>query len=372
MSTNHSVCGIIPPHMLKSVAEHGAPDERRAAIETLRVDENLRSARAQGLLASGSAPPRTRTMPPVGAPHQQRRLHDAEHGRSLPGVGVRAEGEAPIADADVDRVYDGFGATWELFHQVFGRDSYDDRGADLSGTVHFDRNYNNAFWDGTQMVFGDGDGQLFTSFTASIDIMGHELTHAVTEHESGLIYRNQSGALNEHLSDVFGALVKQRSFGDPQTADQADWLIGAEILGAGIQGIALRSMKEPGTAYDDPRLGKDPQPAHMNDFVVTSDDNGGVHINSGIPNRAFVEFALALGGYAWDRAGRVWYATAIDPRLRADATFEEFAGLTVEHAALHQGKTVADACRDSWSAVGLQLGETTALPGTGIASRIAS
>jgi Zn-dependent metalloprotease len=353
MSIHPTVCGIIPPHILDSVRRNGTPEEQQVALETLQIDGELRAERARGLLASGEIPPRQRSMPAPAVPATHRDIYDAQGLRSLPGVGVRGEGGDPTGDADTDRVYDGFGATWDLYYDLFGRDSYDDRAATLTGTVHYDRRYNNAFWNGFQMVFGDGDGRLFSSFTSAIDIMAHELTHAVTENESGLNYQDQAGALNEHLSDVFGALVKQRSAVPQQSAEQADWLIGAGILGPGIAGQALRSMKNPGTAYDDPLLGKDPQPGHMDDFVVTTDDHGGVHINSGIPNRAFVLFSIALGGYAWDRAGRVWYATATDPALHPDATFEQFAQLTVQHAIASQGDEVGQACRDAWAGVGV-------------------
>ena len=217
---------------------------------------------------------------------------------------VRREGDAPTGDVAVDEAYDGLGATFALFWEAYQRNSIDDAGMPLDATVHYDQDYDNAFWDGTQMVFGDGDGELFNRFTISLDVIGHELTHGVTEKESGLAYFNQSGALNESISDVFGSLVKQRLLG--QTADQADWLIGAELLTAKVNGVALRSMKAPGTAYDDPVLGKDPQPGHMNDFVRTNQDNGGVHINSGIPNRAFYLAATAIGGKAWDQAGQIW------------------------------------------------------------------
>src|SRR4029079_10299870 len=133
------------------------------------------------------------------------------------------------------------------------------------------------------------------------------LTHGVTQDEAQLVYSNQSGALNESLSDVFGSLIKQFSLN--QTADQADWLIGAGLLTKQVKGVALRSMKAPGTAYDDPVLGKDPQPDHMSRFVTTAADRGGVHITSGIPNRAFYLAATAIGGYAWEVAGKIWYTT---------------------------------------------------------------
>src|SRR5262245_54891431 len=155
------------------------------------------------------------------------------------------------------------------------------------------------------MVFGDGDGTLFNRFTISIDVIGHELTHGVTGSEANLTYQGQAGALNESISDVFGSLIKQYSLN--QTAAAADWLIGAGLLASSVKGVALRSMKAPGTAYNDPTLGKDPQPDNMSKFVHTAEDSGGVHINSGIPNKAFFLVATSLGGHAWEKAGQVWY-----------------------------------------------------------------
>ena len=132
----------------------------------------------------------------------------------------------------------------------------------------FDWSYANAFWDGAQMVFGDGDGEIFGNFTGSIDVTGHELTHGVTQYTANLSYEGQSGALNESISDVFGSLAKQHHRG--QSAADADWLIGADIFRPGVSGVALRSLKAPGTAYDDPRLGRDPQPAHMSGYAAAS------------------------------------------------------------------------------------------------------
>src|SRR5690606_4252835 len=203
-------------------------------------------------------------------------------------------------------------------------------GMPLIGTVHYGEHYENAFWDGQQMVFGDGDGKIFNRFTITIDIVGHELCHGVIDHEAALVYRDQAGALNESISDVFGTLVRQYHLG--QSADQADWLIGAGLFTDAVQARALRSMAAPGTAYDDPLLGRDPQPAHMRDFVQTREDNGGVHINSGIPNRAFQLTATEMGGYAWEKAGRIWYDTLCDRRMTAQADFSMFATLCVDNA----------------------------------------
>jgi Zn-dependent metalloprotease len=205
------------------------------------------------------------------------------------------------------------------------------------------------------MVFGDGDGQLFKRFTISLDVIGHELTHGVTEDEGPLDYQGQSGALNESISDVFGSLVKQHKLG--QTAEDADWLIGAGLLADGVQGKALRSMAEPGTAYDDPVLGKDSQPANMSDYVHTVDDNGGVHTNSGIPNRAFYLVATKLGGNAWERAGRIWYDTVRDPTLSRTSSFRRFALLTqrVARRLYGNGSDEDKAVGAAWDEVGVKL-----------------
>jgi Zn-dependent metalloprotease len=204
------------------------------------------------------------------------------------------------------------------------------------------------------MIFGDGDGEIFNRFTIALDVIGHELAHGVTEDESQLAYLFQPGALNESLSDVFGSLVRQYALG--QTAEEADWLIGRGLFTGAVDGVALRSMKAPGTAYDDPVLGRDPQPAHMRDFVRTYDDNGGVHINSGIPNRAFYLAAIAIGGRAWEKAGRIWYETLRDPQLRPSTGFARFAKLTVGCAGRLYGPGSAEqeAVAEAWGEVGLR------------------
>ncbi len=208
------------------------------------------------------------------------------------------------------------------------------------------------------MVFGDGDGTYFNRFTASVDVIGHELTHGVTGHQANLVYHDQPGALNESISDVFGSLVKQYAHSPQQTAAQADWLIGAGLFTKAVNGVALRSMKAPGTAYDDKVLGKDPQPAHMSNYVTTTSDNGGVHINSGIPNHAFYLLAVALGGHAWEKAGSIWYKTLCDPRLSSNAQFQDFANLTVDNAGRLFGDVEQHATINAWDQVGIVVTAT--------------
>jgi Zn-dependent metalloprotease len=245
-----------------------------------------------------------------------------------------------------------------LYYEIFERHSIDGNGMELVSVVHFLQGYDNAFWNGERMVYGDGDedlpvsDRLFNRFTIAIDIIGHELTHGVTQYEANLVYKNQPGALNESFSDVFGSLVKQRV--KNQTAAQADWLIGEGLFTSNVNGKAIRSMKSPGSAYNDPLLGKDPQPGHMNDYVQTTSDNGGVHINSGIPNKAFYNVAMALGGHAWEKAGKIWYVTLKD-KLNANSDFMAAAKATVEVAGTLFGadSTEQKAVKKGWEDVGI-------------------
>lgn len=410
-------CRILPPYLLDAIATNCDGEVAQRAAHTLRVEATMRSRREvratrpprpdppaddaparpgiiPGILLERighegdrtlradldeARRPRRKKAPPPGPPTvatPHRSIHDAQHEGTLPGVLVRAEGAPPVADESANEAYDGLGATWHLLDDVYGRDSLDGRGLPLVASVHFQRGYDNAFWNGDQMVFGDGDGVIFRSFTDSVDVIGHELAHGLTQYTAGLIYLAQPGALNESISDVFGVLTEQ--YLRQQTVQQATWLVGAQLFEPGVQGVALRSMKEPGTAYDDPRLGKDPQPAHMRDYKDLphddSGDNGGVHVNSGIPNRAFYLLATALGGHAWERASQVWYDTVVAGELPKDADFARFAGATVAAARRRYGPgDVVEAVRSAWATVGVvPSGPLSAAPASASKSRIGS
>jgi Zn-dependent metalloprotease len=343
-------CTIVPPHVLDRLAQHEDPALSGPARRTLQRDAFERTRRGLTTV-TGAAAVTPRAGAEAGKPH--RTIFDARNGTDLPGHKVRGEGEDPGQDATVNRAYAGLGATFELFLKAYARDSIDGAGLPLDATVHYDREYNNAFWDGRQMVFGDGDGEIFLDFTIPVDVIGHELAHGVTQYTANLTYYGQPGALNESVSDVFGALIKQYSLG--QTASEADWLIGAGLLAPRVTGVALRSMKAPGTAYDDDVLGKDPQPATMDDYVRTGRDNGGVHINSGIPNHAFYLTATELGGHAWERAGQIWYDALSGGELQQDASFTDFATLTVKAARERYGDAdELEAVRKGWEQVGVR------------------
>jgi len=337
---------IVPPDLLRDVIRNGTKAERESAADTLAVDQGFRSLRAA--FAASTAATQVAMLPMGGGGGQPHRtIYDQKHSNAMAlGTVARSEGSRAVKDKAVNQAYDGFGATYKFYWQVLGRNSIDNAGMPILGLVHFSTDYNNAFWDGQgHMFFGDGDGQLFKPLTGSLDVIGHELTHGVTQYEANLVYQGQSGALNESLSDVFGSLVKQ--YAKKQTADQADWLIGNDIVGPTLA-PALRSMKAPGTANK-----FDKQPADMDHFVDTASDNGGVHTNSGIPNRAFYVAATTIGGNAWKKAGLIWYDAVRDNLVKPTTGFKGFARATVRQAQHRFGANSAevDAVRAGWDAV---------------------
>jgi Zn-dependent metalloprotease len=336
---------IIPSHILQHVADHAEPPLRQIARRTIELSERLRGQR--DMLANLGA---VALATPAGEKH--RTIYDTSHSTQLPGKLVRSEGDAIRKDREVNEAYDHSGSTYDFYRTVFNRNSIDGRGMRLDSTVHYSIHYDNAFWNGMQMVYGDGDGTLFQRFTKCLEVVAHELTHGVTQYEAGLTYQGQSGALNESMSDVFGSLVKQWKL--KQSASKADWLIGVGLLTPQVKGVALRSLAAPGSAYDDPRLGKDQQPSHMRNYYKGTDDNGGVHLNSGIPNHAFYLVATALGGNAWNRAGQIWYDTLTN-KLKPDATFASAAAATLQSAQQLFGARSKEqsVVKDAWRQVGV-------------------
>jgi hypothetical protein len=342
----------VPPYLLEQLAAAGLATASIVAERTLGLDRGIRTGREATAPQQPSLRPDAPARIPGEPPAPHRTISDAKGTTTLPGSAVRTEGEESTDDIAVNQAYDGLGLSWQLLMDAFGRDSLDGAGMPLLATVHYGDRYANAFWDGTRMVFGDGDGEVFAGFTNAVDVIGHELGHGVISSTADLVYRDQSGALNESIADVLGSLVKQHVLG--QSADAADWLIGAGVFTDTVQGVALRSMSAPGTAYDDPALGKDPQPGHMRDFVVTRDDLGGVHINSGIPNRAFHLVATAIGGKAWEAPGLIWM-DALTGDLPRTADFATFAAATVDASVARFGEDAAEtlAVREAWAAVGV-------------------
>ena len=338
---------IVPPYIMEHLAQSEDPQIRAEATASLAAAEEIRASRYVSPTTPG-------LVVREAVPNQRyREVYDAHQTRRLPGELVRSEGEAPVDDVAVNEAYDFSGDAYDFYNEVFQRNSLDDKGMVLISSVHAHPR-NNALWNGRQMAYGDGDGRIFRRFTRALDVVGHELTHGVQAFTSKLRYRDQSGALNEHFSDVFGVLI--RHWKNCRTAADASWLIGAEILVPAEEPAvrrAIRDMENPGTAYDDPDMGQDPQPDHMRDLYRGNRDRGGVHINSGIPNRAFVLTAKALEGYAWERAGQIWYKTMLT--LTRDSQFVDCARRTVQVAVADYGSETAEVVRAGWDAVGIAV-----------------
>jgi len=330
-------CFIIPPSMLRKLADSATSHaDRCLLLDQCETSAYLRGQRSISPVATGVAA--------VG--EKRRTVYDANHKTTLPGKLMRTEGGVAVADAAVNQAYDGAGITYDFYREVLKRNSIDNKGLRIDSTVHYQNKFNNAFWNGQQMVYGDGDGKLFLGFTSALDVIAHELTHGVTQHAvpGGLIYENQSGALNESISDVFGSIIKQWKL--KQNVEQADWLIGAGILAPSV-GKALRSMADPGNK--ELTWSGDDQPKTMAGYV----EGGDVHINSGIPNHAFYAAAIALKGNSWDKAGPVWYKAL--GLLTPNASFADMAKATSQAAVLLYGADSPEqhAVQAAWKVVGV-------------------
>jgi Zn-dependent metalloprotease len=333
-------CFIIPPGVLRRLALEATDDTTRdSLLQSIETSAFLRGRRVerltQGIVASAAKKKGAATK------GKDRTIYDAGNRRQLPGRLIRTEKGPAVGDTAANLAFDNAGITYDCYHTVFGRNSVDNAGLPLLSSVHYGRAYNNAMWDGQQMVYGDGDGKLFLGFVQALDVVGHELTHGVTQYTvpGGLTYSGLSGALNESISDVFGTIVKQWSRNE--TVDHADWLIGAGILGSGL-GKALRSMARPGTAWK-----HDDQPDNMSNV----DPNADVHTNSGVPNRAFYLTATALGGQSLTKAGQIWYGAL--PKLKADSGFREMRAATIAVAKAKYGAAEVAAVTHGWDTVGV-------------------
>lgn len=332
-------CTIIPPYMTEKIAGGEAVHHQHQQLREDRARlfsglENVHTVKEEGPLI---------------------RVYTARNRKLIPGIYV----PSPLESSDVDAraAYHWAQKTDEFFRTFFKRDSIDNNGMPIDSTIHYGEDYNNAFWNGRQIVYGDGDEKHFASFTADLTIAAHEIGHGLTQFDNNLVYKDQPGAVNEHLSDVAAAMVQE--FVEDKDVHSLSWMIGDRVM-IDVDGkkYALRSMSRPGTAYKNhPTFGDDPQPASMEDFVKTESDNGGVHINSGILNRAFYEasknFANLNPKYAHTRdgTGRVWYNAR--SQISSTATFTEFAQATITAAEALYGVESQEVkeIRNAWAEV---------------------
>jgi Zn-dependent metalloprotease len=334
-------CQIIPDDVLKKIEKNGTQSEKIAVKKTLIESAKIR---------------KRRELAPVPQPHAQgedRQVYDAENKTDLPGKLVRTENDLNTGDQTVDETFDASGNFYRLLLAEFKRKSFDGNGARITSVVHFDKNFDNAYWDGERYV--EGDGFYFNPFSRDLTVPGHEIGHAVVQYSANLEYQGQSGALNEHLADVFGCLTEQYAY--TQDVTEASWLIGQLICEGKIKSgsdkpAALRNMLEPGTGYNDPIIGRDPQGADMSHYDPSSDDNGGVHVNSGIPNRAFALACKEVGGFAWEKIGQIWYQV-LTTRAKSSTKFQAFANMTYVSAEVLFGPGSKEqlAIQGGWDAV---------------------
>ena len=345
------MCFIVPASMLEKIIKEGNQEQRESAVYNLKVSQLLRGMRIVNN--------RNRSIGLMSAFEEKRRvIYDMEHsddeGR-LPGTVVRTEGQKDTGDFSADDCYKNTGWVYDFYYEVFGRNSINDRGMPMVSSVNFGDKFDNAFWNGQQMTYGDGSGKIFRedSLTA-LDVTAHELTHGVTQFSTpqDLNYKNQAGGLNESYSDCFGIMCKQ--WVEKQSAADSDWLIGAGIM---IEGKALRSMKNPGTAnpFDD-----------QIDNVKNYRNGMDPHKTSGPPNKAFYLACTKVGGNSWEKVGKAWYATY--PNLPFNCTFQIAADFIFQAAGnlFGEGSDVQTAIQDAWHEVGVEAkkpDESTMLAG---------
>lgn len=286
------------------------------------------------------------------ASDNSRATYDAKTRKRTPGDLMTDSDDVWTDGAAVD-AHHYAGLVLEYYMEQFGRNSYDDQGAQIISSVHYDRNLVNAYWNGTQMLYGDGDGVNSLALSGGFDVVAHEITHAVTENTSNLIYQNESGALNEAFSDIMGATAEY--FKQP---GMFDWKLGEDIWTPGIAGDALRYMDDPtadGSSSD-----------HYDDRYTGTADNGGVHWNSGIANLAFYlaseggphpTYGGNTTGVGIDTASQVFYIGFTG--LSSSATFSDARAACTQAALDNYGQATADLIDAAWVAVGVPSGGST-------------
>lgn len=341
-------CSIVPIAVLKRYAkDHHFPVETRVDwLSSVHADEafrKMRSTTPRYSLSGGSAG--LTPSSPTNEGTARSLVFDCAQSTALPGNAIASPETS--SDTTVARTATVTMDVIRFYSSLFHHDSIDGRGGDVISSVHYGRGYNNAFWRINQMAYGDGDGRLFNDFTLSPDVICHELTHGITQFTAELNYSAQAGGLNESMSDIFGSMFRQ--WRQQQDVKQADWLIGAEIIGPipRNQGITcLRDLANPAAQHC-----LAPQISHMKDFKPRMDP----HESSGIANTAFYTAAMALRGYSWEVLGKIWYGALTDYPPAPRLTFRQFAERTRRQASKQFPGNVGalNAINKGWERVGL-------------------
>jgi Zn-dependent metalloprotease len=339
-------CMIIPRKALLRLSENDAIDlkTRESLKKTALLDTQIRLLRAQAQQFTTSAIS-LMGKPANVAPAPAVTVYDCQNTTSLPGklIDHPEKSKDELAQIVFKTTTDVAG----FFKQAFGRNSLDDAGMSLRSSIHFGDNYDNAFWNGTQMAYGDGSGEIFIPHCKGVDVVAHELMHGVTQYTLQLVYADESGGLNESLSDVFGSMFRQWT--NKQSVEQADWLIGADILGTKVKAAGYTCLRDMADPESTKCIGQ--QISHYSQYQTGMDP----HESSGIANLAFYRIATALGGNSWDIAGKIWYHVVENEGSAPNMTMHEFAEATRDaaHSLYPSKQPVLQAVNDSWDSVGL-------------------
>ena len=339
-------CQIIPNDVLEklSLDKKLSAELRQASSQSARLSSSLRNLRDSA--ASLTAMSHAMGMQALElAARPAVTVYDCKHTQTVPGAPVAKPGSS--ADATAKRTFTETTSVAKFYKAVFGRNSIDNAGMTMMSSIHFGNKYNNAMWNGSQMIYGDGDGSLFVDFTMGNDVIGHELTHGVTQHTLQLAYSGDAGGLNESLSDCFGSMFRQWEAG--QTVATADWLIGADIMGPTAKAKGYKCLRNMANPADKAALA--PQPTKYSQLTPGMDP----HYTSGPPNLAFYTACKALGGKSYDRIGQVWYRVLTTSGQQPSMNMPTFAARTRQAAqALYPAQpAVAVAVDKGWKAVGL-------------------
>jgi Zn-dependent metalloprotease len=341
-----NICCIVPKDVLERFAgdKKLSAELRKAAADSARVTDLLRTLRQQhGELTSVARAMGSHLVEIAASPKVT--VYDCKHTQNLPGTPVPNPGKSK--DNTAKRAFVETTSVAKFYKAVFKRNSIDDAGMTMMSSIHFGQNYNNAMWNGTQMVYGDGDGKLFTDFTGGNDVIGHELTHGVTQHTLQLSYSDDAGGLNESVSDCFGSMFRQWEAGED--VNSADWLIGSDIIGPVAKSKGYKCLRNMANPADKAALAA--QPTQYSEVTPGMDP----HYASGPPNMAFATACLTLGGKSWECIGQIWYAVLTTSGAKPKMTMPQFAAGSRQLAAqMYPGKAAVAAAVDAgWKKVGL-------------------
>ncbi len=343
----HCTCYIVPKDVLTRLANDKrlSTEARKAALDTARVSAEIRKLRIQaGELTMVSQSIGAHLEELAAAPKVT--VYDCRHTQTLPGAPVSAPNNSK--DKTAKRAFTETTSVAEFYKKVFNRNSIDNAGMTMMSSIHYGRNFNNAMWTGSQMLYGDGDSKTFIDFTNGNDVIGHELTHGVTQHSLQLAYQGDAGGLNESISDCFGSMFRQWQANED--ADSADWLIGADIMGPEAKKRGFKSLRNMANPADSKCLA--PQPTLYSQVTPGMDP----HYSSGPPNLAFSFACKTEGGKSWERVGQVWYAVLTQSGPHPSMKMADFANRTRQVAQQMFGSdnpSVGAAIDAGWKKIGL-------------------